>query len=176
MPYQSTWPACFEVEAQRLSQTLGPALTGRTEHIGSTAVPGLAAKPTIDILLEVPSLEIAERDIVPLLEEGGYVCMWTRSASDGHIMCVRGYGSEGFVPGEQVVHVHLAPPGHVLWERLLFRDYLRAHPDEAQRYADLKRELAIEHREDREAYTEGKTAFVVERTERERRRREAEPR
>jgi len=160
------WPARFRAEAILVRELLGPDLGRRIEHVGSTAVPGLAAKPVIDVLVEVPSFERAERDAYPALEQAGYACMWTTSASPGHLMCVKGYGLHGYVDGVQLVHLHLAPADHSLWERLDFRDYLRAHPDEAARYQELKRELALRHHYDREAYTAGKSALIRELIER----------
>ena len=164
--YDPQWPARFEEEARLLTSRFGPDVISRVEHFGSTAVPGLAAKPVIDILVEIPSFEIAEREIRPVLESEKYVYIWWRPSgeSDGstaHIMFVKGYGKDGYLNGVQRYHLHLAPAGNPFWECLGFRDHLRSHPDDAERYAALKRRLARLHRNDREAYTVAKTDFIA---------------
>jgi GrpB-like predicted nucleotidyltransferase (UPF0157 family) len=164
--YDPQWPARFEEEARYLTSRFGPNVISRVEHFGSTAVPGLAAKPVIDILVEVPSFEVAEREIRPPLESKGYTYIWRpvggSDGSAGHIMFVKGYGPDGYLDGVQRYHLHLAPADNPIWERLLFRDHLRSHPNDAERYAALKRRLARLHRNDRETYTAAKTDFFTE--------------
>jgi GrpB-like predicted nucleotidyltransferase (UPF0157 family) len=155
VPYDPRWPEMFRAEAKRLLGLLGAAVALRVEHMGSTAVPGLSAKPVIDMLMEVASFESAERTVLPKLREDGWECLWRGDRSPGNLMCVRRNAA-----GERTHHLHYAPAGHAMWERLAFRDYLRRHPEEGRRYERLKAQLASEHPDDREAYTEGKGEYV----------------
>jgi GrpB-like predicted nucleotidyltransferase (UPF0157 family) len=158
--YDPDWPGLYEQEARWLRRRF-PGVVLRTEHIGSTAVPGLVSKPVIDVLVEVSSFDVAEREITSALLRHGYKYMWSTAASDGHMVFVKGYGEEGYVDGVQRYHLHLAPAGHTIWGRVRFRDGLRRNPCVAERYAELKRRLATRHRHDREAYTEAKTDFIL---------------
>jgi GrpB-like predicted nucleotidyltransferase (UPF0157 family) len=164
--YDPRWPERFEEEARRLRERFGPEVIRRIEHFGSTAVLGLASKPVIDILVEVVSFDVAERTVRPVLEAEGYVYTWRPpGGSDngtGHIAFFKGYGPDGYLDGVQRYHLHLAPADNPIWQRLLFRDYLRQHPDTARRYAALRWRLAQAHRHDREAYTAAKTDFIAE--------------
>jgi GrpB-like predicted nucleotidyltransferase (UPF0157 family) len=155
VPYDPRWPEMFRMEADRLGRLLGGAVVRRVEHMGSTAVPGLSAKPVIDMLVEIPSFELAERMVLPKLRDDGWEYLWRDDRPPGHMMFIRrGVGDV------RTHHVHMAPAGHPMWERLWFRDYLRSHADEARRYEQLKHRLAAEHAGDREAYTEGKGEYV----------------
>lgn len=126
-------------------------LAPRVEHVGSTAVPGLVAKPVLDLQVSVPDVE-DEPAYRPGLESLGLVL---RAREPGH----RFFRPPAGRP--RVVHVHVCGVGSG-WERehLLFRDHLRAHPDAAAAYAGLERDLARAVGHDRLAYTEGKTGFV----------------
>ncbi|MGZ8639742.1 MAG: GrpB family protein [Actinomycetota bacterium] len=152
--YDADWPASFEEEAGHLRVALGK-VAERIEHVGSTSVPGLAAKPVIDIQVSVASL-IPRQPIVTSLEAIGY-----RHSIDPiepqHEFFSRGYHGDG----QRMVHVHVCEVGST-WERrhLAFRDELRRDPDAAATYAALKRRLAEEHPRDIFAYVDGKTEFV----------------
>ena len=153
--YDPLWPELYEQEAELLRSRLPSQLVTRIEHYGSTAIPGLAAKPVIDILAEVVSFEAAEAECVPILEELTYHFNWYA----GHMAFFRGY-----VPEEQPVkyHIHMAPGGHRIMDGLVFRDYLRKHTDVAAQYEELKHRLAKTYRHDREGYTDAKGQFVAE--------------
>jgi GrpB-like predicted nucleotidyltransferase (UPF0157 family) len=153
VPYDSDWPLRFDAERRLLIDAIGPWLaTGSIEHIGSTAIPGLAAKPVIDIMAGIDSLE-ASRQALAVLERLDY-CYYPYRADVMHWLCKPS-------PAHRTHHLHLVPIGSQLWiEQLAFRDYLRAHPDVAADYAGLKRRLADAHRLDREAYTAAKSPFV----------------
>ena len=158
--YDPAWPELYQAEARFLKSLFGPGVIVRIEHFGSTAVPGSAAKPVIDILVEVTSFKTAKRKIIPELKNQGYDYNWVTNQPKppGHMMFVKGYDVEGT---ERLrYHLHMAPAGHPLWDRLLFRDYLRRHPETVRRYEKLKYRLAGLYRNDREAYTEGKAGFV----------------
>src|SRR5262249_40228433 len=135
-----------------LAAAIGQWLCGPIEHVGSTAVPGVAAKPVIDIMAGVESLERSRPALVVV--ERLHYCYAPYRADVMHWFCKPS-------PAFRTHHLHLVPFGSRLWiERLAFRDYLRAHGAVAQEYAELKRRLAEAHRFDREAYTEAKTPFV----------------
>ena len=151
--YDPAWPARFERERQRLQATLAPWLAGTIEHIGSTAVPLLAAKPVIDIMAPVHSLAHS-RPAIEAAASAGYLYA-PYKADAMHWFCKPS-------PSMRTHHLHLVPLGSPLWrERLAFRDALRADPEVAAAYAALKLRLALEFRDDREAYTEAKTAFIL---------------
>jgi GrpB-like predicted nucleotidyltransferase (UPF0157 family) len=151
--YDAAWPSRFEAERALLAPILAPWLAGPIEHIGSTAVPGLAAKPVIDIMAAVASLD-ASRDAIHSLEALSYQYFPYKPESM-HWFCKPG-------PALRTHHLHLVPFGSDLWrERLAFRDRLREDAALRGEYEALKRELAGLHRKDREAYTDAKAAFVA---------------
>ena len=152
VPYDPSWPARFAEERAVLERVLAPWLAGPVEHIGSTAVPGLVAKPVIDIMAAVESLD-ASRPALAALAALSYVYFPYREEIM-HWLCK---------PSDELRthHLHLVPWGSELWhERLAFRDRLRADPRVAAEYAALKEALAVEYELDREAYTDAKEPFV----------------
>lgn len=152
VPYDLSWPRRFEEERAVLAAAIGAYVAGTIEHVGSTAVPGLAAKPVIDIMVGVESLA-ASRPALSILRTLEY-CYFPYRADVMHWLCKPS-------PQVRTHHLHLVPFGSRLWaERIAFRDYLRDHPAAAAEYADLKRSLAAEHRFDREAYTDAKEPFI----------------
>lgn len=155
VPYDEQWPRLFAQEAAHVHYLLG-ALVTRIEHIGSTAVPGLDAKPIIDLLVGVRALDEAKQQAVPVLEAVGY-SYWRDNPNGERMFLVRGLPPNG----PRTHHIHMVEPASESWERVLFRDYLRGHPDEAQRYARLKHELAVQFPLDREAYTDGKGEYIA---------------
>ena len=156
--YDPNWPRCYEEEAAELRSLFGPELVTRIEHFGSTAVPGLAAKPVIDILIEISSFEDAKREIIPKLEELGYIYSWQQKPERGHMALWKGYIPN--VPSK--FHIHMVPGGHPLMDDLLFRDYLIENPDTAKQYEKLKYRLASIYPHDREEYTDAKSDFISE--------------
>lgn len=151
------WPNLFRREKARIVSLLGEERAIRVEHIGSTAVPGLMAKPTIDILVEIPPGEEVKEAIIAIMAAQGYIHM--RDQTD-HLMVVKGYTPRGFQG--QCYHIHMAPGDHDgLWDRICFRECLRQDPRLARAYERLKARLASVHRYDREAYTEAKGDFIL---------------
>jgi GrpB-like predicted nucleotidyltransferase (UPF0157 family) len=146
------WAEHGRQAAAEVQALLGPRLARRVEHYGSTAVPGLAAKPVIDLLVEIPPFRRAKPVAVARLV--GPTCEFWEYGD--HFVFVQ----RAAPMGRRVRHLHLAPAGHPLWRGIAFRDHLRTHPDVAARYAALKRELAAAHAEDRERYTNAKRSFV----------------
>ena len=160
--YDPRWPALFAAEAARLRAALPPELILGLEHFGSTAVPGLAAKPIIDILIAVRSLAEAEDRAIAPLEDLGYL-YWYDNPKTDRMFFVKGLPPRG---ARRTHHVHMTETDGEMWRRLAFRDHLRTHPEDARRYERLKLELAAAHRDDREAYTDAKATFVAEILER----------
>jgi GrpB-like predicted nucleotidyltransferase (UPF0157 family) len=153
--YDPEWAAQFEHARDELVATLGDLVAG-VHHIGSTAVPGLVAKCTIDIALEVHSIA-GFVEVIPSLEELGYEYRPTSWFHDEHAFLRRIEGDE------RTHHLHVIAKGHPdVSDWLDFRDWLRGSPAAAQRYADVKRTLAEQHYNDRGAYVEGETRVVEE--------------
>jgi GrpB-like predicted nucleotidyltransferase (UPF0157 family)/predicted transcriptional regulator YdeE len=150
--YDPGWTKQFDDLAQWLRETFGPRIIRRVEHYGSTAIPDMPAKPIIDALVEIPSFDEAKQTVIPRLNKPQWAYWWHAD----HMVFVKRRG----IRGPRTHHVHMAPRDHPLWDGLRFRDHLRAHPAAAARYATLKRTLAEQYREDRERYTQAKTAFV----------------
>jgi GrpB-like predicted nucleotidyltransferase (UPF0157 family) len=154
--YDPRWPTLFDEEANRLRAALDPSLISGLEHFGSTAVPGLSAKPIIDILIAVRSLADAQTSFVEALRKLDYV-YWAENPKKDRMFFVKGMPPFG---SRRSHHVHVTETHGEMWQRLAFRDYLRAHPGEAEIYEQLKRRLATEHQTDREAYTDAKSAYI----------------
>jgi GrpB-like predicted nucleotidyltransferase (UPF0157 family) len=153
--YDSYWSTLFEQESIRILNALGSDKVVAIEHFGSTAVPGLAAKPIVDLMVGVHSLEAAQL-LIPLLEALEYV-YWRDDPRPGRMFFIKGMPPYGL---GRTHHVHVVEVYGKFWERLLFRDYLRSHPEEAKCYERLKRDLAVRFRTDREGYTKGKSAYI----------------
>ncbi|HEY7692482.1 MAG TPA: GrpB family protein [Gaiellaceae bacterium] len=148
VPYDPAWPELFEAERATLEPLLRPWLEGGVHHIGSTAVPGLAAKPLIDMMAGVRALEDARAAHRPLLAAG-----WEHTPHRPGI--AHHFSRPGF-------GLHLTEPGSDLWvERLTFRDALRADPALAAEYTVLKQCLAEEYADDVVEYTARKRDFVI---------------
>lgn len=152
--YDPQWPLLFEKEKEAILAALGSRLL-MVEHIGSTAVPGLAAKPVIDIALGIQNLADAPI-LIPCIEQLGYIY----EPSLEQLVPGRRFFWKG-TPTVHTCHLHLAESDHpVLVKPLQFRDYLRKHPDAAEEYEVLKRELAKSCVQDLDAYVAGKTGFI----------------
>ncbi len=150
--YDPLWPSKFETERALLQVVLAPWLTGPIEHVGSTAIPGIPAKPVIDIMAAVENLE-ASRPAISALVESGYVYFPYRP-DIMHWFCKP---SAAF----RTHHLHLTPLSSERWDKCLaFRDAVRGDQSLAVEYAALKHRLAGEFKFDREAYTDGKAPFV----------------
>ncbi len=159
VPYDPAWPEIFLEEKEHLLACLPRELIGRIEHFGSTAVPGLAAKPIIDMLVEVTSLEEARRGIVPILESLGYDYFWRPTWGDNTPPFYAWFIKRDS-GGKRTHHIHMVESHFEHWDRLLFRDYLIQHSDAAEEYQRLKIRLAAMYPNDRVAYTKGKTDFI----------------
>jgi GrpB-like predicted nucleotidyltransferase (UPF0157 family) len=159
VPYDPRWPELFEQERLHLFSCLPSNLIKRIEHFGSTAIPGMTAKPIVDMLVEVTSLEETKKHIVPVLEGQGYDYFWRPTRGDDKPPFYAWFIKRD-KQGNRTHHIHMVEAGFEQWDTLLFRDYLIAHPGVAEEYVALKRKLADVHRNDRTAYTEAKTDFI----------------
>jgi len=152
--YDPQWPILFENEKESIMAALGSRFL-MVEHIGSTAVPGLAAKPVIDIAVGIQNLMDAPV-LIPYIEHLGYRYEPTLE----QLVPERRFFWKG-TPTVHTYHLHLAEPDHpVLLKPLQFRDYLRRHPEAAAEYGVIKRGLAKSCVQDMDAYVAGKSAFV----------------
>ena len=158
--YDPRWPELFEQERDHLRACLPRDLLGRIEHFGSTAVPGLAAKPIVDMLVEVADLEEAKRRIAPVLEAQGYDYFWRPSWGDDTPPYYAWFIKRN-TQGIRTHHIHMVESDFEHWNRLLFRDYLIEHPEVVKEYTELKHRLSQEHEGDRVAYTKAKTEFIT---------------
>jgi GrpB-like predicted nucleotidyltransferase (UPF0157 family) len=173
VPYSSEWAESFRSERHRLLEAAGSFIDA-IEHIGSTSVPGLDAKPIIDVMIGVTEerlFDMAGEERAPI-----YGAPVTAAGSAEHCRMVQAITALGYTyHGEHGIsgrlffqkapvrdaHLHLVRREGEFWRiNLLFRDYLRTHGDVAAEYAALKRELAERHRNEREAYTRAKAHFI----------------
>jgi len=157
--YNPEWPDWFLEEKCRLETLIGSDSIVGIHHYGSTAVPGLVAKPTIDILLEIdPETDIDK--FVATLPAPEYIFLsgsgLTIPTPPPHLMFLKGYLDDGFA--EKVYHIHVVYPGE--HDELRFRDYLQSHPDAAAEYGRLKQSLITEYKHDRDGYTHAKSEFI----------------
>ncbi len=155
--HKDCWTEWYEEEVHALKSIL-PAEQGlKINHIGSTAIHGIWAKPFIDILIEAPDIA-ALKIIKERLIASGYICM---ADSENRISLNRGYTEKGFA--EKVYHIHLRLMNDN--DEIYFRDYLNIHPEIAKEYEKLKISLWKKYEHDRDKYTKEKTEFVAKYTQ-----------
>jgi GrpB-like predicted nucleotidyltransferase (UPF0157 family) len=154
VPYDPVWPHLFLDEKQRIEAAIHQYISA-IEHVGSTAVPGLASKPVIDILIGVHDLSDAPFFIPPLLTLG-YVYIPELELD----LPERRY-LQKISAGAHTHHLHIVEPDTQFFiDHIRFRDILRAHPELAHAYVELKQTLAKKYRYDRAAYTDAKSSFI----------------
>lgn len=152
--HSANYAKWYEEEKQNLTELFADFEIQRLNHIGSTSVEGLIAKPIVDILLEFPDGYDFER-VSTMLQNSGWISMI--KDDEKQIMELnKGYTPEGFA--EKVYHLHVRALDD--WDELYFRDYLREYPDVAREYEELKLSLKEEYEHDRDAYTDEKSDFV----------------
>jgi GrpB-like predicted nucleotidyltransferase (UPF0157 family) len=157
--YNPDWPKLASIESKNIIETVGKVNVSRIEHIGSTAVPGLCAKPTIDFILEI--LDITNCDLlIKQLQKIDYQFIPRPENPPPHLMFAKGYSESGITG--QTFHIHVRYPGD--WDEIVFRDYLLKNQSVTANYAKLKRKLADEFKHDREKYTDSKTTFIKKTT------------
>lgn len=153
--HKEEWKQMYENERKLLLHIVGKKHVVRISHIGSTAVDGLLAKPTIDILLEIREDYDLEH-LVSVLQKEGYIYTKQPKNPPPHMTFLKGYTLNGFA--KRVYHLHVRYPGD--WDELYFRDYLRRHKSAAKEYGVLKMGLQKRFEHDRDAYTRAKEDFV----------------
>ena len=154
VPYDPAWPGQFEAERNRLLDAFPGAFLA-IEHFGSTAVPGLRAKPIIDMLAGVGSMTRADALLDPLCDALYTTSPAFNAGLEGRRWLMR------FRHGRRTHHLHLVVHGSLQWRRrIVFRDALRADPEVAREYQELKERLAREYRDRREAYAAAKDDFI----------------
>ena len=154
------WSDNYEKESKLLWDNLDVDIF-RIHHIGSTSIQGLLAKPTIDILVEV-GMNASSDAIIESMKKIGYLYLPKPESPAPHMMFLKGYTENGFEG--QAYHVHIRYPGD--WDELYFCEYLSQNKTLQDDYANLKQSLYLLYKNDREAYTNGKTKFVNEVTQR----------
>ena len=158
--YNPEWPLWFNEEKDNLIRMIGNNAIVKITHIGSTSVPGLTAKPTIDILMEINENADID-DLIEALPKDEYICLKQQTMpTHDLLMIMKGYTETGFA--DKVFHIHVRYPGD--WDELYFRDHLAANPDVASEYAALKRRSIKDHENDRDGYTMAKGEFIKEQT------------
>lgn len=149
------WKLQFEAEAENIALVLGDLVVA-LHHIGSTAIPGIFAKPIIDMLLEVDQIDALDEN-TPEMEELGY------EAKGEYGIPGRRYFRKNDAAGERTHQVHAYQVGSTeIGRHLAFRDYMVAHPEAAGMYSELKRKLARKYPHDIEGYIDGKDPFIKE--------------
>ncbi|MDR3141157.1 MAG: GrpB family protein [Tannerellaceae bacterium] len=160
VPYDPDWKTLFEQEKVLLTEVLGKYMPLHIEHFGSTSVEGLAAKPTIDILVETSNLsDEIKKVITEKLETIGYGNM-NNAEKENKMTFGKGY-DENYISAK-TYHVHIRKKGNLPQDEIYFRDYLRQNADVRNEYAKLKYTLAEKYQFNREYYTQAKTAFIME--------------
>lgn len=152
--YNLQWPDLYQYERKRILKTLGQKALA-VEHIGSTSIPSLASKNIVDIMLGVQDSDDAE-ECLPKLKNIGYDDVTPEPGNPEWYYCL------GTDLATSYCHLHIVKFQSSRWtNHLLFRDYLRTHPDLATQYDDLKNEFAQTFRNDRQAYTQAKASFIT---------------
>lgn len=159
VPYDPMWPTLATKEIARLKQALPTQHVLDIQHMGSTAIPGLLAKPVIDILIAVDSLAAIKLQAIEALKQLNYV-FWDENPDPTRLFFTKGMPPFGH---KREANVHIVEPESPHWrDKLQFRDYLLTHPETREAYAQLKQQLEAQYRYDREQYTQSKTTFVQE--------------
>lgn len=157
VPHNPLWKAWADSEIAHLQELLS-VFNPEINHIGSTAIPDIMAKPIVDLLVEVTA-DVEWQQVKDKMCGSGYICM---AESASRIDFNKGYTPEGYA--ERVFHIHFHRTGDS--DEILFRDYLAAHPGEAREYEKLKLSLLPKYRNDRDGYTAAKTTFIQHMTAR----------
>ena len=155
--YDPLWPEMAKAEIKILCAALPPNSILDIQHVGSTAIPGILAKPIIDIQVAVASLPVIKQVAIDALKALDYQ-YWAENPDPERLFFVKGMPPFG---ERRTHHVHICETSCKHWlGKIRFRDYLIAHPEVAHEYEELKKKLAQQYTWDREKYTEGKADFV----------------
>lgn len=153
-PYDKAWPKEFEQEKKKLVNVLGSNVVS-IEHVGSTSIPGLVAKPIIDVLIGVKTIKKQGKSCIKVLsKKAGY---YERQKYFPKIRFLVAKGDED----KRTYYIHIVKYGGGIWKRsIAFRDYLRKHDNVTKKYAELKKELASQYGDSRVSYTAKKSKFI----------------
>lgn len=154
--HNTNYKLWYDQEKQQLLDILQDSAVCRINHIGSTSVEGLIAKPIIDILLELPTAYDVN-SVSQVLESNGWILM-QKDTENQTLDLNKGYTPTGFA--QKVYHLHVKSLGD--WNELYFRDYLQQYPNVARQYEVLKERLKTQYEHDRDAYTNAKSDFIIE--------------
>lgn len=157
VPNNPEWPTLAKIEIEYIKSLFPKGLILDIQHVGSTAIPNISAKPIIDIQIAVNALDIAKIVAVPLLHKLGYE-YWSENPDQTRMFFAKGMPPYG---EKRTHHVHIVEPTSHHWRnKITFRDYLIKHPEIAQEYEVLKNNLALKYKYDREKYTDAKAEFI----------------
>ena len=156
-PYKAYWTEIYETEKTLILKTLNDNVL-RIEHFGSTSIPNMIAKDTIDILVEISDDNNFSNEIIEKLKTIDYDYILQNEGEYQHMVFVKGYSPTG--EKGQTFHIHMGPKTHKIWDRIFFKDYLTHKKDIAQQYENLKKELSEQYKFDRVGYRIAKTEFV----------------
>lgn len=156
------WKSLFEKEKALIVSNVNKDFYERIEHFGSTSIPGIKAKPYIDIIIGIPEEKLFDATLITQFEAIGYA--YFKVPEREGIAAYMSFG-KGYVIGgekEQIFHIHMCPLDNFMWKQIAFRDYLIANPERAKAYEKLKIELVEKFSNDRGQYVLNKTDFVKE--------------
>lgn len=156
--YDKNWPRLAIEEIKKIYNVVNDNNLVDVQHIGSTSIPGAMAKPIIDIYMGVHSINTAKEHYLNSIFSLGYD-YWDENPNPDKLFFVKGLPPAA---DKRTHHIHVVKHNSVYWrDRIAFRDYLRAHPDEVQHYSALKVKLALKYPYDRETYTDQKNPYIV---------------
>lgn len=161
-PYSSAWKEMYEAEKTLLLEALHDKAL-RIEHFGSTSIPGMIAKDTIDILIEILDGDNFSNEIIQRLKTLDYDYILQTEGEHQYMVFVKGYSPTG--EKGQTFHIHMAPKAHKIWDRIFFRNYLTDNKAIARQYETLKNNLSEQYKFDRVGYRIAKTEFIQKITE-----------
>jgi len=156
------WKHIFDREKQRILSAVDNQRLLSIEHFGSTSIPGIKAKPYIDMLIEIPGQLLFDENLIGQFKNLGYTHFKVpaRDNIEAYMSFGKGYNLNG--KKEQIFHIHMCPKENLMWEQIKFRDFLIENRDRTLLYEKLKIELAGKYKNDRGAYVLGKTEFIME--------------
>lgn len=164
MPPQADWALIFQKEKSLIKATLPKKAPLDIQHIGSTAIPGITSKGSIDMLIDIPEELLFDKEIILRMEHIGYEFCIQGGYGPAYMIFAKGFNRKG--KKEQKYFVHMTPKNHSeMWDRIHFRDYLIKHIEVAKEYENLKLELSSKFSKDKRSFTKGKTEFVTRFTE-----------
>ena len=161
-PYKADWKKIYESEKNLIVNTLQDRVL-RIEHFGSTSIPDMTAKDTIDILVELSDNDNFSNEIIDKLKAIDYDYILQNEGDHQHMVFVKGYSPTG--EKGQTFHIHMGSKNHPIWDRIFFRDYLISNNETAKQYDNLKTALSEKYKYDRVGYRIAKTDFVQKITE-----------